>query len=741
MPILERHHPRCPHRRSASSLSHPDSDQTAPARVGSPLRPRLDRDLSWLAFNHRVLREAADPDVAIFDRLAFLAIFSSNLDEFFRVRVAALRARVRAGDGGSDAAPEAAALLERIRQQSTAQQEEFGRIFREEIVPALAAEGIALTDEHSLPGDVRAELDRTFRERVQPELRPVRISRDSVPFLRNRAIYLVAELCDTGGAAAEAADAFGLVEIPTPRVPRFVDVERGDGSRVVIFVDDLIRLHLPELFPDCAIGAVHSVKLSRDAELYLEEEQAAPRSEAIRRSLGKRETGLPTRFLIDQSAPPAMVRELRELFGLAGADLIEGGRYHNLHDLHAFPRGGRADLASPPLAPLPHPQLTTAPSVLASVAERDRLLHLPYQEYEPVLRFLREAAADPEVEEVWATLYRVAPESAVVQALVTAAQAGKRVTAIVEVQARFDEAANLAWADRLQSAGVRTIHGIAGLKVHAKLLLAVRREGAETRRLACLSTGNFNERTARSYTDHVLLTARQTITTEVHDLFRYLAGDAGVPDFEQLMVAPFDLRDRLTEMLEQEAERAARGEPARAILKLNSLQDPEMIDKLYRVSQRGVRIELIVRGICCVVPGVTGLSANVAARSIIDRFLEHGRVYVFHAGGEEHCYLSSADLMTRNLSHRIEVAFPILDEEARRQVRALLRFQLDDDRKARSLEGGDADPSPRRPWGARRAQVEIHRFLQALAGESRGVPTPPPATSAVPGAFTAGEQR
>jgi polyphosphate kinase len=679
-------------------------------------RPRLDRDLSWLAFNHRVLQEAADPGVPLFDRLAFLAIFSSNLDEFFRVRVASVRARLRdPREGARDEVRQAAALLQEIRRRTLEQQEEFGRVFRDELVPALAREGIHLVDETGVPEGDRAALDRLFAELVAPELHPIPLTREAAPFLRNRGIYLVAELAPREEGDEER---YGLVEIPGGNVPRFVALPRGDGESTILFVDDVIRLYLPTLFPGRDLGQAYSIKLSRDAELYLEEELPAPLGEAIRRSLGKRETGLPTRFLFDRAAPAEMIRELRGYFGLADADLVEGGRYHNLHDLHTFPRCGRTELAEPPLPPLPHPELTDARSVLDAVAERDRIVHLPYQAYEPILRFLREAAADASVEEVWATLYRVAPDSAVVEALASAALAGKRVTAIVEVQARFDEAANLAWSERLESAGVRTIHGVPGLKVHAKLLLVVRRrEGREeVERLACLSTGNFNERTARFYADHVLLTAHPQIAEEVHHLFRFMAGESATPRFERLLVAPVALRQRLEGLLEAEVVEARAGRPARAVLKMNSLEDPGMIEALYRASQEGVQVELIVRGICCLLPGVTGLSANIEARGIVDRFLEHGRAWVFHAAGDELCYLASADWMTRNLDHRVEVAFPLLDPEVRRQVRAILRLQLDDDRKARRLEATMSNPYLH-PVGAgeHRAQMEIYRFLRTLA--------------------------
>ena len=677
--------------------------------------PRLDRELSWLAFNHRVLQEAADPSVPVFDRLGFLAIFSSNLDEFFRVRVAALRAHVRRSgrQGGR-----AAALLRRIREAAVRHQTEFGRVLRQEVLPELGRHGIHLADEASVPEGGREWLAAHFREQIASHLAPVVLGDGDAPFLKDRTVYLVVELF----AASPPSDAprFGMVEVPGGAA-RFVALPGQGAPHTVLFVDDVIRLFASGLFPGWRTGASWAVKLSRDADLYVHEDPARSIAEAVRRSLPRRETGLPCRFLYDEAAPAAVLDELTARFSLSANELVPGGRYHNLHDLHAFPRFGRGDLASEPLAPLPHPALEDAPSVLAAVAARDRVLHFPYQSYAPVLRFLAEAAADAAVEEVWITLYRVAPQSAVVQALVDAARAGKRVTAVVEVQARFDEAANLEWAARMEAAGVRVIHGLPGLKVHAKLVLVARREGERVRDYVLLSTGNFNERTARIYADHALMTADARLTSEVRAVFARLSGEGPPPVTEHLLVAPVSLRRGLHRLVEREIEHARAGRPARIVLKMNSLEDPEMIEALYRASAAGVRVDLVVRGICCLAAGVPEVSENIRARSIVDRFLEHARVFVFHDGGRDHVYLASADWMTRNLSRRVEVAFPLLDEAVRREVLTLLDFQLEDDTKARVL-----DPGLRNTYVPRvgdtpvRAQIESYRFLETVPPEPEG---------------------
>lgn len=682
--------------------------------------PRLNRELSWLAFNHRVLQEAMDPTVPLFDRLGFLAIFSSNLDEFFRVRVAAIRAQAR------DGAKAPTALLRRIRATALQHQTEFGRVLREEIVPALRTHGIHLIDDTAATPAQRERLAAYFRDEVAPHLAPMVLDGERPPFLHDRAVYLVAELQPEGPRDPRIAQppVYGMVEVPG-KLPRFVTLPGEGGEDCVVFLDDVVRLHLHELFPGRRTGAAHAVKLSRDAELYVDEQPAGPIAEAVRRSLRRRETGVPCRFLHDQAAPPAMVANLQAYFGLADADLVTGGRYHNLHDLHSFPRFDRHALASHPLPALPHPALGEGADALAAVAERDRILHFPYQSYEPVLRFLAQAAADPAVEEIWITLYRVAPNSAVAQSLVDAAQRGKRVTAVVEVQARFDEAANLEWAGRMEAAGVRTIHGVPRLKVHAKLLLVVRREGRSRRRYALLATGNFNERTARIYADHALLTAHAGITREVHHVFRHLADEKPLPRLRHLLVAPTGLRTGFLRLIDREIAHARRGRPACIVAKMNSLEDPEMVDALYRAGAAGVQVDVVVRGICCLAPGAPGVSPNVRARSVVDRFLEHARMFVFHDGGRNRCYLASADWMIRNLSKRVEVAFPILDPGVRRELFDILELQLADDTKARVVDAGLRNEYvPRSPGRHVRAQLDTYRLLKAVGRPPAGTPSP-----------------
>lgn len=675
-----------------------------------------DREVSWLSFNGRVLQEAQDPTVPLFERLRFLAIYSSNLDEFFRVRVASIQSLLRLKKKAVDKLGfNPAELLRQIHALVAAQQEAFGATFRGQVVPALAQQGICLMDEHQVTAAQGTLLRTYFKDNVRSHVDPVLLTREcGAPFLKDKRLYLMVELWPKG-TAGEVAAQYALVEVPSPPAPRFLRVPGRGKQKSVMFLDDVIRYNLPALFPAYQVGASYAVKLSRDADLHLEDEFSASLMEKIKKSLTKRETGLPCRFLYDQQAPGAMVTFAKDFFALEEDDLVAGGRYHNLHDLADFPRFGLRELSYEPLPPLPHPRLEQAPSMLAALAEKDQMLHLPYQSYEYVVRFLEEAAADPDVEEVWATLYRVAPDSAVVKALLKAAEQGKNVTAFVELKARFDESSNLHWAEQMEAAGVRTLYGLSELKVHAKLALVVRQEGTARRQYAYLGTGNFNEKTARTYADHGLLTADPRLTEEVRRVFDYLAGEVEVPRFEHLLVAPFDMRAGLYKLIENEIAQAEAGHEARITLKVNSLEDKEIIAQLYRASEAGVHVQLIVRGLCCLVPGVEGQSENIEARSIVDRFLEHARVYLFHNGGRERCYVASADWMGRNLDRRVEVAFPIYDEALCRELRALIDLQLADNTKARII-----DEQQQNRYAARmedetpvRAQMATYRLLES----------------------------
>lgn len=647
----------------------------------------IDRHLSWLAFNHRVLQEAADPRVPLLERLRFLAIFSSNLDEFYRVRVASIYAL-------SDATH----LLEAIRTEVERQQRELGKRYLDEILPALCAHGIRFAADGDLDeaqvAAAREYWNRVLRGRVEPFfLEPG----GPAPFLYNRRLYLVVVL---------EHDRYAIVEIPTQHAPRFVELPKREGHRYYVFLDDIVRLCLPELFPGSRILGAYSIKLTRDADLHIEDEFSGDLLVKIREGLSRRTTGTPSRFLYDPHLPRECLEVLRDRLGLHPEGLIPGWRYHNFSDFFDFPNPGIESLEYEPLAPLREEPLDGCASFFEAIAAQDRILHYPYDSYDHIIHFLNEAANDPAVRSVEITLYRVAPQSRVVRALIDAARNGKKVTAFVEMRARFDEEANLHWADELKSAGARVIYSLPGLKVHCKLCLVTRSEGDSEKLYAYLCTGNFNEKTARVYTDHGLFTTDDRITHEMQQVFDFLGANRWPAGFEHLLVAPFNMRERFVGMLEQEMRNARAGKRAYVILKLNNLEDPAMIEKLSEAADAGVEIHLIVRGICCMPP-----HRAVEMTSIVDRFLEHGRVYIFHNGGNEQYFLGSADWMTRNLSRRVEVVFPIFDEKIRSEIRAIIDLQLRDNVKARLL---DADLSNRfrQPDGpAIRSQIAIYNLL------------------------------
>jgi polyphosphate kinase len=685
----------------------------------------LDRELSWLAFNERVLQEAADASVPLGERLNFLAIFSSNLDEFFRVRVASLRSLLRLRKKKVERLDiDPATLLADIYRVVGAQQERFGRIFREDVLPALAARGIRLRTDADLSPAQQRTVGAWFDEHVRPLIDPVLLDDNTQPFLQNRAIHLVVELWPREGRGVSAvAPDYALVRVPSPPLPRFLSLDGDDGTRDVMFLDDVIRANLSRLFGAHEAGEAYAIKLSRDADLNLEDEFEGDRVASIRKSLKKRETGAPCRFLYDLQTPELLANVLCRIFELEPEDLIAGGRYHNLHDLSDFPRGDDDTALYSPLVPLPHPDLETATSLIDAIEERDRLLHFPYHRFDYVIELLEEAAANPAVDAISITLYRVARDSAVAEALIRAARAGKRVLAVVELKARFDEESNLDWSERLEHAGVRIIHGVRGLKVHAKLALITRRDGRAA--IGYFGTGNFNENTARVYTDYALLTADPRLTADAARVFAFLAGENDSPAFEHLLVAPFTLRDGLRDLIAAEAAAAKDGGTGRILLKMNSLEDRRIISRLYRASQAGVSIDMIVRGICCLEPGVTGVSDTIRVRSIVDRFLEHGRVFIFENRGEPLFFLASADWMYRNLSRRVEVAFPIFDPDVRADVESFLGLQLADSTKARIIDRSQVNAYARSNGGpAVRAQVETYRLLASRAAAPQPAPVP-----------------
>ena len=675
----------------------------------------LARDLSWLRFNARVLQEAQSPTVPLLERLKFLAIFSSNLDEFFKVRVATLRrlGHLKKKTRARLTEPPRR-VLKAVLAEVNQQQADFGHTFRELLLPALRAARIHLSAPDELSAEQRAWVRAYFQEHVAALLTPVVLD-ETLPalFLKDQAVYLTLHLTEpaTTGLPAEQVV---VLELPTKRHGgRFVRLPDADDDRYVVFLDDVVRCGVADLFPAYGRVTVNSIKLSRDAELDIDEEVSGDVMEKIRRSVAKRATGYPARLLYDPEMPATVLATLQAKTGITNEALVTGSRYHNFRDFFGFPDFGEARLAYPRQFPVLHRTLPRTGSLLAAIALRDHLLHPPYHSFDYVTRLLREAARDPRVSAIRITLYRVADKSAVAKALLKAARNGKQVTAVIELKARFDEESNLYWAEKLQRAGAQVILTPPELKCHAKLLLIARREADEiTRHYAYLSTGNFNEATSQVYTDHGLFTADARLTTEVAASFAYLADPtAAPPALQHLLVAPFGLKTSLETLIDFEIKEAKQGRPALIILKINALEHPGMMQRLYAASAAGVQIELIVRGIGCLLPGQPGLSDNIQQRSLVDRYLEHSRVYVFGHGGAEKVYLSSADWMTRNLERRVEVAFPLLDETLRAEVRQLLDFQRHDNVKARDFDNHFVTAAKgEKPL---RAQTETRRWLKA----------------------------
>lgn len=647
-----------------------------------------DRDISWLSFNHRVLQEAKGPNVPLYERLKFLAIYSANLDEFFRVRVSSMRSFKEMDKKTRkqlDVKPKK--ILKRIKAIVAAQQNEFGRIFEQEILKGLATENIHLINETKYTAEQAAFATRFFVDKVKPHLNPVFLDKaEDHLFLQNKALYLVVQFDDIG-------DRVAVVNIPSEEAGRFVVLPNIGNQHYITFLDDIIRYNLTEVFEKEEIKGVYGVKLSRDAELYLGDEFNGDLIKKLKKNLDKRKTGLPTRFLYDQNISVTLLKRLKELFELTKYDLVPGARYHNFNDFFGFPDpSNQAKLHDVAMPPLPHKGLANQTSLIAAIGKRDYILHFPYQAYDYVPKLIWEAAEDPKVAVIKVTLYRVASKSAVTSALLHALKKGKSVCAFIEAKARFDEASNLYWGEQLQEAGATVMYSYPGIKVHTKLLLIQRKEATKLRNYAYLGTGNFNEKTAKLYCDHAVLTADPRLAEEVIQVFDLLERKIILPKTKHLLISPFTTRSGFEKMIKKEIKLAKAGKEGYMILKMNSLEDRGLIEYLYEASCAGVKIKLIVRGICCLVPGIKNLSENIAVISVIDRFLEHARVYIFGNGGKEKMYLASADWMTRNLDRRVEVVFPVYDESTYQELRDIIELQLADNVKARIINQAQDNP-------------------------------------------------
>ena len=674
------------------------------------------RELSWLSFNYRVLQEAKDKSVPLYERIKFLAIYSSNLDEFFRVRVASLRSLLALGKKSKNKLKfDPIKLLNEIHRTVNLQQEEFGEIFRNQILPELKSNGIHLINESEVDKNQKEYIENYFNDYVKEYIQPIVLIRKKIiPFLRNNHLYLAVRMKHANGNSERVKYTYALVEIPSSKLPRFATLPSSDNDHYYIFLDDIIRLSINSIFPGFEIVDCYSVKLTRDAELYIDDEFTGNLLSKIQKGIKKRSTGVPSRFLYDFKMPKTFLRFIKDTLQLEKDDFVAGGRYHNFNDFFGFPNPGIAELENIKFPQLQIKELENCDNLFSAISKKDHGIHFPYQSYDYVVGLFRQAAEDPNVREIKITQYRVAKDSEIVKALIRAAQKGKNVMAFVELKARFDEEQNIHWAFEMEKHGVKVFYSFPGLKVHAKTALITREENGILKNYCYLGTGNFNEKTAKIYSDFGLFTADLRLTKEVEKVFEFLAGKKAQQKFKHLLVAQFNMRKKFLKLIQNEIDTAKKGGSGSITIKMNSLEDKKMINKLYEASRAGVKINLIIRGICCIVPGVKGLSENINVISIIDKYLEHARFYIFHNNGDEIIYAASADWMKRNLSRRIEVGFPVYQQNIKDEIKRMIDIQLSDNSKARIIDLNNNNKYITNNVDEQiRAQIDFYEYLRS----------------------------
>jgi polyphosphate kinase len=644
------------------------------------------KEISWLSFNERVLQEADSPDVPLVDRLKFLGICSSNLDEFYRVRVATLnRLTILGKKAKKFIGADPVQILKEITPIALSQHEKFDKIYKK-LIRALAKENIYIITEKNLTPEQGEYVSNYFHSEVRPKLIPIMLAQvNDTLQLRDRTIYLSVCLYNNEDSSKNQ---YALIEIPSDVLPRFLVLPTSEGKKYIILLDDVIRYSLDDIFSifDFDRHDAYTIKITRDAELDIDDDISESYLEKLNKSIKQREAGNPIRFIYDSQIPKKFLALLKEKINITKDDtLIAGSKYHNNRDFMHFPAIGSRQLNYMPINRLTHKDFPAGTSLLKCMKEKDILLHYPYHTFDYVIDLLREASIDPKVLSIKMTIYRVAKNSSVLHALINAVKNGKTVVAVLELQARFDEESNIYWANRLKEEGVKVIFGVPGLKVHSKLCLVSRAEKGGTAHYAIIGTGNFNEDTAKLYTDHALFTADKRLTKEVNKIFNFFVKSYRSDTFKHLVVSPNFMRKRITRLINRETKNAQAGKQAYIFLKLNGLTDPQMIQKLYEASEAGVKIKLIIRGMFSLIPGVEGMSSNIEAISIVDKFLEHSRIYIFCNEGDEIIYFSSADWMPRNIDRRIEVTCPVYDDAIKEEIRAYMEIQWKDNVRARIL--------------------------------------------------------
>lgn len=671
---------------------------------GSEL-PLFNRDISWLAFNTRVLNEARDKQIPVLERVRFLAIYSSNLDEFFRVRMPAIMAEQKVTKGSEG--EKIKTTISAIHNIILAQQREFGEIMESELIPELRKNKIHLYYKENITGDLKIKLRDYFMDTLAAYLTIFETEAESDFFPENNKLYLAIII-----HKSVRNRKIVVVNVPSDSIARFFTIQYGQET-CIFFLEDIIKSCLNEIFPGEENLEAYSFKVTRNSDLNLTDEFSGNLARQIERKIIDRDSGFATRFLYEPGLPGWALIRLAQKADLVDARQIAGGHYHNLKDLNSLPVQNAT--LSYPVWPRVSFSIPEESSLFIEIRRRDVLLHPPYSSYTPVLRFFNEAALDPAVKTIYITLYRIAQNSQIAASLISAARNGKEVVVFIELKARFDEENNLKWSKKMRAAGIRIIESLPGLKVHAKLALVVRQTGSAKELIGLFATGNFNENTAKYYTDHVLFTANEKLLKESETLFQFLKSkrqpDGFSKKFQELLVGKFNLQQRFIELIDREVTNHSNGLPSGIIIKLNNLEDKVLIGKLYEASSKGVKIRLLIRGICCLVPGIDSVSENIQVTRIIDRYLEHGRIFVFENGGQKEIWMGSADWMNRNLYRRIEVCFPVYLPQHKAELLDFLTFQLSDTAKAVEL-GSDGTNIPVEKKGkVVRSQMAIAEYF------------------------------
>ena len=673
----------------------------------------INRELSWLSFNDRVLQEANDVHVPLLERLKFLGIFSSNLDEFFRVRVATNKRmlQVKSSKTNTINKKEIQEALQDIYNKVVIQQVKFNNIYNQ-LLNEFKSKNVYFVNEKQINIQQTLEVRKYFKDEIINTIFPLILdAKQSFPFLRDNTVYLACKLSNS----ITKEKKYALIPLPTKIKKRFFQLPKQGGNTYMMFIDDVIRCNLDVVFSSFEFNMfeAYTIKLTRDAEIDLESDVSLDILDTIKNSLKQRKKGQPVRLIYDQEMPKDFIKFINQKLKLSKDELIPGQRYHNFRDFIGFPDIKKTDLKYQNLEPLAIPEFDKAKTLFNAIRAKDFLISHPYQPFSYIIRLLREAAIDPNVVSIKITLYRVAENSNVVNALINAVKNGKKVIVMMELKARFDEEHNIYWSNKLREEGATVLFTIPSYKVHTKICLISRKEKTGLKNYAHLGTGNYNGETAKFYCDHSVLTSNKRITDELTKVFKLITDFK--PEkykFSTILVSPINLRSTFIRLIDAEISNKKAGKEAYIIMKMNSLVDLEIIDKLYTASNAGVRIDLIVRGICCLVPGIKGKSENINAISIVDKFLEHARVYVFANAGRERIYMGSADMMTRNLDNRIEVCFPVISPDIKHEIKKMLSIQMSDNAKARILDAYQINEYKPNGIPRIRSQVEFYNYLK-----------------------------